>query len=72
MYSQISLMRLKTNNKYQNVNTTKSFGNFTITGNQIVILSKHSIRSITTIEQSVRKQLTSHCEVLPKIGVPEK
>ena len=31
MHSQFSLMRLKTNNKYQNVNTTKSFGNFIIT-----------------------------------------
>ena len=40
--------------------------------NQILILSKHLISSITTIEQSLRKQLTSHCEVLSKIGVPEK
>ena len=54
MYSQFSLIRLKTNNKYQNVNTTKSFGNFIITGNQILILSKHLISSITTIEQSIR------------------
>ena len=40
--------------------------------NQILILSKHLISSITTIEQSLHKQLTSHCEVLLKIGVPEK
>ena len=32
MYSQFSLVRLKTNNMSQNVNSTKSFGNFIITG----------------------------------------
>ena len=32
MYSQFSLIRLKTNNKSQNINSTNSFGNFIITG----------------------------------------
>ena len=40
--------------------------------NQILILSKHLNCSITTIEQSLCKQLTSHWEELLKIGVPEK
>ena len=40
--------------------------------NQILILSKHLNCSITTIEKSLCKQLTSHSEELLKIGAPEK
>ena len=72
MYSQFSLIRLKTNNKSQNINSTNSFGNFIITGKSNSSLSKHLISSITTIEQSLHKQLIIHCDVLLKTGVPEK
>ena len=64
MYTQFSLIRLKTKNKNQNVSSTKNFGYF--------IITNYFSFCITTIEQNLHKQLTSHCEVIPKIGAPKK